>query len=56
MKSLLESALKMKLSVYRLRIVCVDIYKTINKLNSEFRLKENKRLVTKQFKVKFETR
>ena len=45
---LLEEARKVKMSVNRLINLCVEIYKTINKLNSKFmnnifKVKENKR-------------
>ena len=48
------------MSVHRLRICCVGIYKTINKLNPEFindifKVKENKRLVRQQHKLNLET-
>ena len=44
----------------RLRNLCVEIYKTINKLNPEFmnnifKVKENKRLVREQYKLNLET-
>ena len=47
-EGLLEKAGKVKMNVYRLRILCVEIYKAINKLNPEFmnnifKVKENKR-------------
>ena len=35
-EGLLEKAGKIKMNVYRLRNLCVEIYKTINKLNPEF--------------------
>ena len=43
-----------------MRDLCVEIYKTINKLNPEFmsnvfKIKENKRLVTEQWKLNLET-
>ena len=43
------------MSVYMLGILCIEIYKTINKLNSEFmnnifNVKENKRLAREQYK------
>ena len=49
-EGLLEKAGKVKMNVYRLRNLCVEIYKTINKLNPEFmnnifKVKENKRVV-----------
>ena len=48
------------MSVNRLRNLCVEIYKAINKLNSEFmnnifKVKENKRLVREQYKLNLET-
>ena len=57
---LLEKARKVKISVNRLRNLCVEIYKTINKLNPEFmnnifNVKENERLVRKQYKLNLET-
>ena len=53
---LLENAGKIKLSVN----LCVEIYKTINKLNpkfmnSIFKVKENKRSVREQCKLNLET-
>ena len=47
-EGLLEKAGKVKFSVNRLRNACVEIYKSINKLNPEFmnnifKVKENKR-------------
>ena len=44
----------------RLRNLCVEIYKTMNKLNPEFmnnifKVKENKRLVREQYKLNLET-
>ena len=52
----LENAGKIKLSVN----LCVEIYKTINKLNpkfmnSIFKVKENKRSVREQYKLNLET-
>ena len=41
------------MSVNRLRNLCVEIYETINKLNSEFW--SNKRLVREQCKLNLET-
>ena len=46
--------------VNRLRNLCVEIYKTIYKLNPQFmnnifKVKENKRLVRKQYKLNLET-
>ena len=57
---LLEKAVKLKMSVNRLRNLCDGIYKTINKLNTEFmnnifKVKENKRLVREQYKINLET-
>ena len=48
------------MSVNRLRNLCVEIYKTINKLNPEFtnnilKVKQNKRLVREQYKLNLET-
>ena len=48
------------MNVYRLRNLCVEIYKTINKLNPEFmnnifKAKENKRVVREQYKLNLET-
>ena len=48
------------MSVIRLRNLCIEIYKTINKLNPEFRnntfkVKVNKRLVGEQYKLNLET-
>ena len=59
-EDLLEKAGKVKMSVNRLRNLCVEIYKTINKLNPEFmnnifKVKENKRLVREQYKLNLET-
>ena len=50
-KDFLEKVQKVKMSVNRLRNLCVEIHKTINKLNPEFmenifKVKENKRVVT----------
>ena len=44
------------MSLYRLRILHVEIYKVINKLNPEFlnnifEVKKNKRLVGEQYKL-----
>ena len=57
---LLEKARKVKMSVNGLRNLCIEIYKTINKLNPEFlnnifEVKENKRLVREQYKLNLET-
>ena len=59
-EGLLEKAGKVKMNVYRLRNLCVEIYKTINKLNPEFmnnifKAKENKRVVREQYKLNLET-
>ena len=48
------------MNVYRLRNLCVEINKTINKLNPEFmnnifKVKENKRVVRGQYKLNLET-
>ena len=48
------------MSVNKLRNLCVEIYKTINKLNSEFmsnifRAKANKRIVREKYKLNLET-
>ena len=55
-EDLLEKAGKVKMSENRLRNVCVEIYKTINKLNPEFmnnifKVKENERLVREQYRM-----
>ena len=49
------------MNVNRFKIFCVEIYKTINKLNLEFinnifKVKDNKTLVRQQYKLIFETR
>ena len=59
-EGLLEKSGKVKMSVNTLRNLCVEIYKTINKLNPEFmnnifKVKENKRLVREQYKLNLET-
>ena len=59
-ESLLKKSGKVKMSVNRLRNLCVEIHKTINKLNPEFmnnifKVKENKRLVREQYKLNLET-
>ena len=46
--------------INKLRNLCVEIYKTIYKLNSEFmsnifRVKANKRIVTEKYKLNLET-
>ena len=48
------------MSENRLRNLCLEIYKTMNKLNPEvknniFKVKENKRLVREQYKLNLET-
>ena len=48
------------MSVYRSRILCIEIHKTIKNLNPEFinnifKVKENKALLTEQYKVNLET-
>ena len=55
-----EAPGEVKMSVFRLRIVSVEIYKAIHKLNSEFmnnifEVKGNKRLVKKQYKLNLQT-
>ena len=59
-EGLLEKAGKVKMNIYRLRNLCIEIYKTINKLNPEFmnnifKVKENKRVVREQCKLNLET-
>ena len=59
-EGLLEKAGKVRMSVNRLRNWCVKIYKTINLLNPKFmnnifKVKENKRLVSEQYKLNLET-
>ena len=59
-EGLLEKSGKVKMSVNTLRNLCVEVYKTINKLNPEFmnnifKVKENKRLVREQYKLNLET-
>ena len=59
-EGLLEKTGKVKMNVYRLRNLCVEIYKTIDKLNPEFmnnifKVKENKRVVREQYKLNLET-
>ena len=59
-EGLLEKAGKVKMSANRLRNLCVEIYKTTNKLNPEFmnnifKVKENQRLVREQYKLNLET-
>ena len=49
---LLEKLAKLKMNLYRLTVLCAEIYNTINKLNSKFLsksllVKKNKRLVRK---------
>ena len=53
---LLEKSGKVKMSVNRLKNLCVEMYKTINKVNPEFmnnifKVNENKRLVRGQYKL-----
>ena len=48
------------MSVYRSRILCIEIHKTIKNLNPDFinnifKVKENKALLTEQYKVNLET-
>ena len=48
------------MNIYRLRNLCVEISKTINKLNPEFmnnifKFKENKSVVKEQYKLNLET-
>ena len=55
-EGLLEKSGKVKMRVNRFRNLCVEIYKTINKLNPEFmnnifKVKENKKLVREQYKL-----
>ena len=55
-QNLFEKAGKVKTSVTRLSNLCVEIYKTINKLNpvfmnNIFKVIEKKRLVRKQYKL-----
>ena len=59
-EGLLEKAEKEKMSGNRLRNLCVEIYKTINKLNPEFmsnifKVKENKILAREQCKLNLKT-
>ena len=58
-EGLLEKAGKVKMNAYRLRNLCVEIYKTINKLNPESmnnsKVKEKKRVVREQYKLRLET-
>ena len=59
-EGLLEKAGKVKMNVYRLTNFCVEMYKTINKLNPEFmnnifKVKGNKRVVREQYKLNLET-
>ena len=56
---LFQKAGKVKTSVSRLSNLCVEIYKTINKLNPEFmnnifKVIENKRSVREQYKLNVE--
>ena len=55
-----EKAGKVKMSVNKLRNLCVEIYKTINKLNPKFmnnvvKVKETKTLVREQYKLNLGT-
>ena len=57
-KDILEKAGKVKMNVNWLRNLCVEIYKTINKLNPEFMnntLSSKKRLVREQYKFNLGT-
>ena len=59
-EDLLEKPGKLKMGVNRLRNLCVEIYKTMNKLNPEimnniFKVKGNKRLIRKKYKLNLET-
>ena len=58
-EGLLEKAGKVKMNAYKLRNLCVEIYKTINKLNPESmnnsKVKEKKRVVREQYKLRLET-
>ena len=45
---LLEKAAKLKMNLYRLTVLCAEIYNTINKLNSKFL---SKSLVVKKNKI-----
>ena len=59
-EDLLEKPGKLKMGVNRLRNLCVEIQKTMNKLNPEimnniFKVKGNKRLVRKKYKLNLET-
>ena len=52
--------MKIKMSANRFRNLCVEIYKTINKLNpvfinNMFKIKENKRLVRESYILNLET-
>ena len=57
---LLEKAKQSRMIVYRSRILCIKTYKTKKTLNLEFinnifKVKENKTLLTEQYKVNLET-
>ena len=57
---MLGKAGKVKISVNRLRILCAEIYKTINKINpgfinNIFKVKESKKLARKQCKLNLES-
>ena len=59
-KGLLEKVRKVKIIVWRLAILCVEIYKTKNRLNSKFmnnifKMKKNKGFVREQYKLNLET-
>ena len=57
---MLGKAGKVKISVNRLRILCAEIYKTINKINPGFmnkifKVKESEKLARKQCKLNLES-
>ena len=60
-EGLIEKSGKVKMSANRLKNLCVEICKTINKLNPKFinnifKVEENKRLVVReQYKLNLET-
>ena len=59
-EDLLEKPGKLKMGVNRLRNLFVKIYKTMNKVNPQimnniFKVKGNKRLVSKKYKLNLET-
>ena len=59
-EDLFEKAGKVKMSVNMLKILFVEIYKTMNTMNPEstnkiFKVKENKKLVTEQYRLNLET-